>query len=276
MTTILPAYLVLFLATSMAWSAHGSADIAAFNIQVLGQTKMGKPEVVDVLTQIITRYDMVLIQEIRDAAGTAIVNLLNAVNDYSRHSYAMALGPRVGRTSSKEQYAYFYREDMFSVKDSFTYSDSGDLFEREPYVVLFGSTTGVGDFSVIGLHSKPDDAVNELDQMTNVYNSAVSRFGNANSILMGDFNADCNYVTSSEWSQISIWTDTSFDWLIPNSADTTVKSTHCAYDRIVLAGSSMKRRARSAGVFNFHSAYGLSYELAEDVSDHYPVYFKLY
>ncbi|XP_072174335.1 deoxyribonuclease-1-like [Diadema setosum] len=276
MAIIRPAYLVLLLTTSMAWSALGSANIAAFNIQVLGQTKMGKPEVVDVLKQIITRYDMVLIQEIRDSAGTAIVNLLDAVNDYSRHSYAMSLGPRVGRTSSKEQYAYFYREDMFSVKDSFTYSDSGDLFEREPYVVLFGSNTGVGDFSVIGLHSKPDDAVNELNQMKNVYNSAVSRFGNANSILMGDFNADCNYVTSSEWSQISIWTDTSFEWLIPNSADTTVKSTHCAYDRIVLAGSSMKRRARSAGVFNFQSAYGLSYELAEDVSDHYPVYFKLY
>lgn len=50
-------------------------------------------------------------------------------------------------------------------------------------------------------------------------------------MLMGDFNAGCNYVTSSQWSSIRLRTSTIFQWLIPDSADTTATSTHCAYDR---------------------------------------------
>lgn len=50
-------------------------------------------------------------------------------------------------------------------------------------------------------------------------------------MLMGDFNADCSYVTSSEWSSIRLRTSSTFQWLIPDSADTTATSTNCAYDR---------------------------------------------
>ena len=50
-------------------------------------------------------------------------------------------------------------------------------------------------------------------------------------MLMGDFNADCSYVTSSQWSSIRLRTSSTFQWLIPDSADTTATSTNCAYDR---------------------------------------------
>lgn len=50
-------------------------------------------------------------------------------------------------------------------------------------------------------------------------------------MLMGDFNAGCSYVTSSQWSSIRLRTSPAFQWLIPDTADTTVTSTHCAYDR---------------------------------------------
>ncbi len=50
-------------------------------------------------------------------------------------------------------------------------------------------------------------------------------------MLMGDFNADCSYVTTSQWSSIRLRTSSAFQWLIPDSADTTVTSTDCAYDR---------------------------------------------
>ena len=50
-------------------------------------------------------------------------------------------------------------------------------------------------------------------------------------MLMGDFNAGCSYVTSSQWPSIRLRRNPAFWWLIPDTADTTVKSTHCAYDR---------------------------------------------
>ena len=49
--------------------------IASFNIQNFGQSKSSKQEVMDILVQIIRDFDIVAIQEIRDAAGTAIVTL---------------------------------------------------------------------------------------------------------------------------------------------------------------------------------------------------------
>ena len=52
-------------------------------------------------------------------------------------------------------------------------------------------------------------------------------------LMMGDFNADCSYVGSNDWSSIGLWTDNRFNWLIDNYADTTVSSTDCAYDRFV-------------------------------------------
>lgn len=49
--------------------------IASFNIEAFGQTKASKPEVMEILANIIRKYDIVAIQEIRDAAGTAILAL---------------------------------------------------------------------------------------------------------------------------------------------------------------------------------------------------------
>lgn len=92
-------------------------------------------------------------------------------------------------------------------------------------------------------------------------------------MLMGDFNADCSYVTSSQWSSIRLRTSSTFQWLIPDSADTTATSTNCAYDRIVVAGALLQSSVvpGSAVPFDFQAAYGLSNEMALAISDHYPV-----
>jgi len=82
--------------------------IASFNIQVFGRSKASKPEVMEVLANIISQFDVVAIQEIRDKSGKAIKDLEVAVDDLGEN-YDFIIGPRLGRTSSKEQYAYIYR-----------------------------------------------------------------------------------------------------------------------------------------------------------------------
>ena len=44
--------------------------IAAFNIQIFGKSKRAKPDVVDVLRKVVREFDVVLVQEIRDASQT--------------------------------------------------------------------------------------------------------------------------------------------------------------------------------------------------------------
>jgi hypothetical protein len=39
--------------------------VASFNIQVFGTSKLGKPEVMDVLAKVVRRFDVVAIQEVR-------------------------------------------------------------------------------------------------------------------------------------------------------------------------------------------------------------------
>ena len=56
--------------TTAPSSSPGTLSVVGFNVQVFGVSKMGKPEVVAVLVDIITRHDLVVVQEIRDASGT--------------------------------------------------------------------------------------------------------------------------------------------------------------------------------------------------------------
>ncbi len=77
---IAPSTRTVAAATNTSAGDDGSLLIGAFNINVLGRTKVQRPEVVEVLVKILRRYDLVLIQEIRDISQTAIRNVLDAVN----------------------------------------------------------------------------------------------------------------------------------------------------------------------------------------------------
>ena len=57
--------------------------IASFNIQIFGKTKASKQEVMDILAQFILEFDIVAIQEIREASGAAIIALKNEENNIS-------------------------------------------------------------------------------------------------------------------------------------------------------------------------------------------------
>ena len=83
-------------------------------------------QVVDVLTKIVCRYDVLLILEVVDSSGVALRDLLHRVNDLwtkvrdqaggpCSGLYKLVTSPRVGKTKSKEQYAIFYRENRFQV-----------------------------------------------------------------------------------------------------------------------------------------------------------------
>jgi hypothetical protein len=51
-------------------STDDTITIAAFNIQILGKSKREKTEVMDVLARTVREFDVVLVQEIRDASET--------------------------------------------------------------------------------------------------------------------------------------------------------------------------------------------------------------
>ncbi|XP_069502552.1 deoxyribonuclease-1 [Ambystoma mexicanum] len=276
-TMALVVLCVLSMATLL--NAESTFKIGAFNIQIFGDTKMNKDVCSNVIVQILARYDIVVVQEVRDSDLSAVTPLMEKLNSLSEHTYAYAISDPLGRQSHKEQYLFIYRSDTVSVVDSYHYHDQSmysgvDVFSREPFVMKFRSTcTAIKEYVLVPLHAAPKDAVRELDALYDVYEDILKEWQTDNILFLGDFNSDCSYVKEDDWCNIRLRTDQRFQWLIPDDMDTTVSHSHCAYDRIVASGKKMKNAIvpGSAGVFDYQEAFELTQEQALEISDHFPV-----
>lgn len=246
--------------------------IGAFNIQIYGKTKASKPDVMDALGQIIRTYDIVAIQEIRDKPQTALPKLVDTVNS-DNSQYAYVVSERLGRTTSKEQYAYIYNTLTVEVIDTpHTYPEPNgtDPFHREPYIASFKSLNGNFDATLLVIHVDPDEATEEINALGEVVTYAQGVYPDEHDfVVLGDLNADCSYFDEDSNSTMS---DSSYFWCINNSLDTTTKSTDCTYDRIIITNAAVSDFTGDAGVFRYDTEFGLTYDETIAVSDHYPVY----
>ncbi|MGH0123634.1 UNVERIFIED_CONTAM: hypothetical protein FKN15_012774 [Acipenser sinensis] len=235
----------------LAFTGASALKICSFNIRTFGEAKTAKPEIMDVIVKIISRCDVMLIMEIKDSHSKAMPRLMTQLN----------------------------RQKLVSVKALYQYPDQQrgdeDVFSREPFVVWFKSPkTAVQEFTIIPLHTTPENSVREIDELYDVYMDVKQRWKSENFIFMGDFNAACGYVPKKQWKSIRVRSDLRFEWLISDQSDTSVReSTHCAYDRIVIHGEAISKAIdrESVEIFNFQTAYGLTEEQGLAVSDHFPV-----
>src|SRR3990170_2230414 len=237
-----------------------TAKIAAFNIQIFGKTKSDKTDVMTALTKIVREFDIVLIQEIRDASEETIPNFIEKINQIEGATYSFIQSPRLGRTTSKEAYAYLYNTEtvQFIQGSDYVYNDTNDVFEREPYIASF--KIGNFDFVLAGIHTKPEDAYNEIGNLTSVVSAIQTAKPNEKDIIvMGDFNADGSYFNEDDTS--NLFKASLYNWIITNDIDTTVKTDY-TYDRIVVLDTTL----------NHEYDAGTAQTFVEEISDHYPVF----
>ncbi|MDI3487099.1 MAG: deoxyribonuclease-like protein [Methanolobus sp.] len=242
--------------------------IGSFNIQVFGVTKAGKTEVMETIVKIVHDYDIIAIQEIRDASQTSLPALMDMVNS-DGYQYDYVISERLGRTSSKEQYAYIFNTDTVEITgDPQTYPEANgtDPFHREPFIAAFSSTEGNFDAVFMVIHTDPDEATEEINALDDVLEYSQNEYPHEKDfIILGDLNADGSYFDEDSTNDLD-----TYEWIINNSVDTTTKSTDYSYDRIILTDSS--DFTGNSGVFRFDLEYGLDYNETVAVSDHYPVY----
>ena len=247
--------------------------VAAFNIQIFGRAKREKEYVMAILVNITRQFDLVLIQEIRDSSETTAPLFLEKINEAEGPEYAYVRSPRLGRTSSKEAYAYFYNTETVTHEEGsdHVYNDTDDVFEREPYIATFSS--GGFDFTLVGIHTKPDDAPQEIGNLTLVVASVLAEDPDeADVIILGDLNADGSYFDEEGTSNPLQAPE--YRWAVTDEMDTMTK-TDWTYDRIILLDDTYSHEYvdGSVQVYYFDQVYGITdMELVWDVSDHYPVY----
>ena len=215
--------------------------IASWNIQRYGPTKASNTDTVKYLASKINNYDIVILEEITDESGAAFNKLCTYLNDY--HCIA---SDRFGNTSYKEQYGIIYKNaDLIRNSPIAT-----NNMERYPIWLTFKS--GNWTFNLIAAHTQPTNDEIEMKTLDYILNQPV--FQN-DTILIGDLNADCSYYTTG--NDFTNWL-----WAIPNGADTTVGTTNCAYDRLIINKATQN---------NYHS-YGIDKSIPSSISDHYLIY----
>jgi len=248
----------------------GAIRVASFNIQVFGTTKSKKPHVMDILARIVRQFDIVAVQEVRSVNQDIIPNFVDLVNSNGAQ-FDYVIGPRLGRTTSKEQYTFIY--DMTTVevdrKQLYTVDDPDDVLHREPLVGWFRVRGPPPDeaftFSLVNIHTDPDETKQELNALDDVYR-VVRDDGRQEDdvIVLGDLNVDVEHL--GQLGQIS-----GITWVISGMMKTNTRGTK-QYDNIVFHSEATREFTGRAGVFDFMRQYNLSMDEAIEVSDHLPVW----
>ena len=220
--------------------------IANWNLQIFGQSKAGKSELMDYYVEQIDDYNIVVIQEIRDKAETAFPQLCKMLPDYK-----CIVSTRAGTTSSKEQYGIIYKDVELVNQFDWNTEEHFNEFERPPFQATF--KRGEWEFTIITIHTKPGDVPRE---MTNLQ-ALLEEKEDEEIIILGDMNLDCSYYKQEKENHFGNWI-----WAIPQTEDTTVSQTDCAYDRIIY----------TPAVENNFVEYGIMKNVKKEQSDHYLIW----
>ncbi len=254
--------------------------IAAFNALALGSRKIADPMVLANLTKIFSRFDLIFIQEVRDQPEQSLQIIADAVSKETQEDYRFIVStPLGGSPRYIEYYAYLYRRDLFSEAKEKAFQDFCDStcndFLREPYIVNF-TLPNLNTITFFGAHLQPKNAKIELESLGKFSDKIENQWQHSQTIVLGDMNADCRYLSRKSLDLIRDDSYLDFNWRISDDADTTVGPTRCAYDRIITTGRPDDEVVpNSAGIFEFDKEFNLTADEAMSVSDHYPVYVEI-
>ena len=243
--------------------------IASFNIQVFGESKMAKQHVVEVLARVVRKFDIVAIQEVRAKSDEIIPSFVRAVNaDGSRYHYV--IGPREGRTVSKEQYTFVYDTTRIEVDASSlgVCPNPGNALHRPPMHVRFRTRVTPAEqaftFWMVNIHTDPDEVPQELDALTGVFQAMQTlRPDEDDVILLGDLNAGPPEFGS--FRRIP-----GVGWAVSGVTTNTRRTK--TYDNLVFDRGATSEYTGRWGVLDLQNTFGLSLDKALEVSDHNPVW----
>lgn len=252
-----------------------SIRVASFNVQVLGRTKMQKPHVLDMMARIVRKFDVVAIQEIRSEDQSVLPQFLDIVNATGRH-YDYVIGPRIGRTSSQEQYAFIFDSASVEIDRSqlYTVTDPDDLFHREPMVAWFRvrgpDAEEAFTFTLVNIHVDPDEVSDEVSLIPDLV-QLIRDDGREEDdvIIVGDLNAgDREFNALLGFSNLH--------WAISHMPTNTRGTAQ--YDNVMFQDEATSEYLGRSGVFDFFTEYNMTMEEALEVSDHLPVWadFSIY
>lgn len=246
--------------------------IASFNIQVFGESKLNDPAAMPVIVEILKQFDLVAIQEVRAVSQDILPQLIELLNADGKFRYDYAIGPRLGRSNSKEQYAFVFDTATIELDryKLYTVDDPDDLLHREPLVGWFRARGPAPEqaftFSLANVHTDPDEVERELSVLDDVFFRVREDPQRAEDdvIMVGDFNAK-----GSKLGQLG--TIRGLVRVVSGETPTNTAQ-NAQYDNILFDQTPTTEFTGRGGVFDFMRQYNLTQAQAEKISDHMPVW----
>lgn len=245
--------------------------IGAFNIQTFGQAKMNQPDVVPILVDIVRRFDILAIQELRDRSKETIPDFLRLINaDGSQ--FRAAVSPRISYQNSTyaEQLVFIYdAEQIELIGQPYVADDPLEQMYRPPYVAHFRCraypTETAFSCVLMNVHTSPSRTAIEFTALESIIPQIRRNHPQEDDfILLGDLNEEPGGFLTFRW----------FDnqtVAIPSRWKTNTRMTK-NYDNLVFDALRTSEFLRQAGVMNIMDEYQLTLEQALRVSDHLPVW----
>jgi deoxyribonuclease-1-like protein len=277
-TTSIPAGQPVSISGAVPPRTNQTILVASFNIQVFGKTKATNPDVMRRLASIMRLFDVVAIQEIRSVDDLVMPTLVDYVNETGVR-YAFDIGPRLGRSNSKEQYAFLYDSSRITLTGKpYTVTDgpstgqtnglAPDLLHREPLVASFRTLANAPfSFSLVNIHTDPDEAKDEVnvlhDVLLSVRHYEYATRNEDDVMLLGDLNAGPNQL--GKLGQIP----GTVPIIVGQSTMVEGSKTN---DNILLDTTTTVEFTGRAGVLSMADAFRISSKEALQLSDHNPVW----
>lgn len=249
--------------------------IASFNIRDFGDKKLNDPNVARTLVAIVSKFDVIAIQEISTKNEQHMAMFVRMINATGR-KYDCVVGPRIGNTAQKEQYAFVYNTERIMIDPSsvYTVGDPDNLLHREPYVASFSTTIQPSNnaftFTLINTHTDPSSPAlkQELEALAEVYRVVRRAGGNEDDVIMlGDFNA-----SDQEMARTRLGSIPDLKPLIGGASVFTNTRQNQLYDNLLIHAPSTSEYMGRSGVFNYAQQANMTLDQAESVSDHFPVW----
>jgi hypothetical protein len=149
----------------------------------LGSVDFKDPDTISAIADILSRFEMVALQCIRDEnADAALYELVGELNRYG-YQYDYLLGPNVKEALTR--YAYVYRADIMYPVQWYSYDDSREHdFMWEPFVARFKMGDGTFDVTLVNYYTEPESSPREIDLLPRVINDVKKRVPDETDIIV--------------------------------------------------------------------------------------------
>ncbi len=242
--------------------------IATFNLHLFGQHKAENPFVIETVAKILRQYDIVALQEICTKQQDLLPLLIERINQSDRR-FDYVIGPRVGRTDNKEQFAFIFDTTTLETDRTqlYTVDDPEDLLAREPLVGWFrckGMPIETAfTFTLVNVHLDAEVSDQEIRILPELVRSIqIDGRQEDDILLVGDFGASDRRLQFLR----------SNGMIFALEGVPTTSHGNAMLDNIVMPAKATDEFNGRAGVFDFLRQYNLSIEQAHQVSDHIPVW----